>query len=134
LHCTRKRRFRSFGPGPEFIFDNRAPENVKTEEIFEFLRHFEMAKKPLNLESFSSNGMVAGSSWSLHVREPRLQNHGNFCLWNLKTWALESGIQQKESGISLTIGIWNSSSNIKVRNPVPGIRNQQLGIHNSRLF
>ena len=27
---------------------------------------------------------------------------GNFCLWNPKSWSLESGIQLKESGIPLT--------------------------------
>ena len=48
-----------------------------------------MAKMPLNLESFLPNGMVAGSSWSLHVREPRFRNHEN-----LEAWALESGIQR----------------------------------------
>ena len=113
----------------QFIFDNRAPENVKTGEVFQFIRHSEMAKMLLNLKFFFVHGMVAGSSWSLHVREPRFRNHGN-----LEAWALESGIQRKESGISLTIRIWNPSSTVKVPNPVPGIRNPQLGIHNSRLF
>ena len=101
----------------QFIFDNRTPENVKTGKIFEFIRHYEMAKMSLNLESF-----LVGSSWSLHVREPGFQNQGN-----LETWALESGIPP-------TIGIWNPSSTVKVRNPVPGIRNPQLGIYNSILF
>ena len=32
---------------------------------------------------------------------------GNFCLWHPESWALESGRQLKESGISLTIGIRN---------------------------
>ena len=31
-------------------------------------------------------------------------------LWSQKSWALESGIQLKESAIPLTIGIWNPSS------------------------
>ena len=31
-------------------------------------------------------------------------------LWSQKSWALEAGIQLKESGIPLTIGIWNPSS------------------------
>ena len=106
----------------QFIFDNRIPENVKTGKIFEFIRHYDMAKMPLNLESFLSNGMVVGSSWSLHVREPGFQNQGN-----LEIWALESGIP-------LTIGNWNPSSTVKVRNPVPGIRNPQLGIYNSIRF
>ena len=34
-------------------------------------------------------------------------------LWNLESWALESGIQLKESGIPLTIGIWNPYSLIR---------------------
>ena len=48
---------------------------------------------------------------------------GNFCLWNPESskfllwnpesWALESGIQLKESGISLLIGIQNPSSSDK---------------------
>ena len=40
-------------------------------------------------------------------------------LWNLEPWALESGIQLKESGIPLTIGIQNPSCTDKDRNPVP---------------
>ena len=42
-----------------------------------------------------------------------LRNPGNFCLWNLKSWALESGIQIKEYGIQLTIGIPNLTSTEK---------------------
>ena len=34
-------------------------------------------------------------------------------LWNQEFWALESGVQLKESGIPLTIGIRNPSSNDK---------------------
>lgn len=101
----------------QLIFDNRAPENVKTGMIFEFIRHYEKAKMSLNLESF-----LVGSSWSLHVREPGFHNQGN-----LETWAWESGIP-------LTIGISNPSSTVKVPSPVPGIRNPQLGIYNSIHF
>ena len=32
-------------------------------------------------------------------------NPGIFCSWNPESWVLKSGIQLKESGISLTIGI-----------------------------
>lgn len=81
----------------QLIFDNRAPENVKTGKMFEFIRHYEMAKMSLNLESF-----LAGSRWSLNVREPGFHNQGN-----LETWAWESGI-------ALTIGISNPSSTVKV--------------------
>ena len=38
---------------------------------------------------------------------------GNFCLWKMKSLALESGIQLKEYGIPLTIGIQNPSSTDK---------------------
>ena len=63
----------------------------------------------------------------------RFSECGNFCWWNGQSWALESRIQLKESGILLTIGIQNSSSTDKNWNPVPGIRNPQRGIQNPRL-
>ena len=50
-----------------------------------------------------------------------------------KKWDLESGIQLKESGIPFTIGIQNPNFTHKDRNPVPEIRNRQLGIQNPRL-
>ena len=46
-------------------------------------------------------------------RKPWFLNPGNFCLWNLESWALESGIHLKESGIPRTIGIQNPSSTDK---------------------
>ena len=58
---------------------------------------------------------------------------GNFSLWNLKSWALESGIQLKGSRIPITIGIKNPPSTHKGWNPVPGIRNPWFGIRNPRL-
>ena len=42
------------------------------------------------------------------IRNPR-----TFCSLDPESWALESGIQLKESGISLMIGIRNSSSTDK---------------------
>ena len=60
-------------------------------------------------------------------------NAGNFFLWNLGSWALESGIQLKGSGIPLTTGIQNPRSTHKGWNPVPGIRNPWFGIPNPRL-
>ena len=42
-------------------------------------------------------------------------------MWNPESWALESGIQLKESGIALAIGNQNPSSNDW--NPLPGIQN-----------
>ena len=50
---------------------------------------------------------------SPHVRESRFRNPENFCLWNLESWALESGIQLQESGIPMTVGIQNPSSTEK---------------------
>ena len=51
---------------------------------------------------------------SPHVRESGkfllLSKNFGFLKRNPKSWALKSGIQFKESGISLTIGIQNSSS------------------------
>ena len=38
---------------------------------------------------------------------------GKFCLWNPESWAWESEIQLKESGISVMIGIRNTSSTDK---------------------
>ena len=62
----------------------------------------------------------------LHVRESGkffLVESGKFCLWNPESWVLQSGIQLKESGLPLTIGIQNRSSSDKYWNPAPGIRN-----------
>ena len=55
----------------------------------------------------------------------RFQNLGNFCLWNPEFQILESGMQLKESRISLTIWIRNPSSADKDS----GILYQQSGIH-----
>ena len=54
-------------------------------------------------------------------------------LENLESWTLESGIQLKESGLSLTIEIQNSSFSDKDRNPVPGIQNPLRGLQNPKL-
>ena len=44
----------------------------------------------------------------------RFRNPANFCrLWNPESWSLKSGIQLKESGISLSIGIQDPSSSDK---------------------
>ena len=69
---------------------------------------------------------------SPHVRETVFRNPWNFCLWNLEPWALESGIQLKESGIPLTIRIQNPNSTDKDWNPVPGIWKQRRKIQNPR--
>ena len=61
---------------------------------------------------------------SAHVRESGFWNGRNFCLWNLESWALESGIQLKESGILLGIGIQS-----KVPLEKTGIKCLESGIH-----
>ena len=49
------------------------------------------------------------TSGSLHLRKSGFRSPGNLCRRNCKSWALESGIQLKESGIPLTIGVQKSS-------------------------
>ena len=44
---------------------------------------------------------------------PMYRNPANFCSWNPRSWALESGIQLKESGFPLTVG-----SGMQVQLPV----------------
>ena len=44
---------------------------------------------------------------SPHVGECGFRNPGKFYLWNPESWALESGMQLKETGIPLKIGILN---------------------------
>ena len=67
-------------------------------------------------------------------RSPFLRNQGKFCLWNMKSWALESEIQLTESGIPLKM---ESGLNVplkkKIRSPVTGIWNPWPGIQNLRL-
>ena len=56
------------------------------------------------------------------------RNLGNFCLWNPESWALESGIQLKESRIPLKVGI---------RNPWRGIQKPRLpwiALHGVHVF
>ena len=62
-----------------------------------------------------------------------IRNLGKICMWNPESWALESGVQLKESGIPLAIGIENPSSTDKDWNRVPGIRTPWRGIQNPRL-
>ena len=63
----------------------------------------------------------------------RIPQSGKFSLMESESWVLESGLQLKESGIPLTIGIQNPSSTDKYWNPVSGIRNPRCGVHNPRL-
>ena len=78
----------------------------------------------------------------IHGVESRIQDcleffwiseSGNFCWWDPESWALDPGIQPKESGIPLTNGIQNRGSTYKDWNPVPGIRNPRRRIRNPRL-
>ena len=62
-----------------------------------------------------------------------IRNQGKVCMWNPESWALESVIQLKESGILFAIGIQNPSSTDKDWNPVPRIRNPWRGIQTPRL-
>ena len=64
-------------------------------------------KKKVQLTNFVT------AAFSPHVWNSWLRNPGNLCLWNPESWALESGIQLKESGIPLTIEIRNQSSTDK---------------------
>ena len=51
-------------------------------------------------------------------RQPCYWNVGKFCLWNVKSWALESATGLKESGIqnpSSTVNDWNPE--LTARNP-----------------
>ena len=70
---------------------------------------------------------------SLHVMESVFRNPWNFCLWNPESWAMESGIHLKESGILLRIGIQNPSFTDKDWNQEPEIRNARREIQNPRL-
>ena len=58
---------------------------------------------------------------SPRVMECRYRNAKNFYLWNRESWALESGMCLKESGIPPTFGI---------RNPSPTDKNLESSIWN----
>ena len=73
--------------------------------------------------SVSTHSSVA--SCKAHARQSGFRNLINVCLWNPESWVLESGIQLKESGIPLTIGIRNPSSTEKES----GIQFLESGIH-----
>ena len=75
--------------------------------------------------SSSESQLRVGMDLSPHVRESGFRNPRNFCSWNLESWALQTVIQLKESGIPLPIGIQNPSSTDKEWTPVPGIRNPE---------
>ena len=66
-------------------------------------------------------------------RESGFWNPRNICLWSPESWAMESEIQFKDSGIPPTTGIRNPSLTNRDWNPVPGIRNPRGGIQNPRV-
>ena len=74
------------------------------------------------------------SDYSLIVscKGSRIPESRKVLLLEWESWALESGVQLKESGIPLAIGIQNLSSGDKGWNPVIGIRNPSRGIQNPR--
>ena len=90
----------------------------------------------MQLQKYLSPSKVQSSIFANglpHVRESEFWNPGNFFLHSLESWSLESGIQLKKSGISLTTGLHNPGSTDEDWSPVPWIWNPQYGIHNPRL-
>ena len=57
----------------------------------------------------------------------QIPESGNFCLWNLESWVLESVIKLNKSGIPLMID-WNPKSGIQI--PLTEIRNPWRRIQN----
>ena len=86
----------------------------RQKEVVFFLSFFFVVFFCLFFFAFQGNGFV--------TLFKKFGNQGKFCLWNPGSRALESGIQLKEFGIPLTIGIKNpSSTELK-----SGIRNIRL--------
>ena len=72
----------------------------------------------MNLDTYTSDLSPPHQSetekyFSPHVREWGFRNAVNFCFWNARSLALESGTELKDSGILLTIGIRRPSSDDK---------------------
>ena len=82
---------------------------------------------------FKLNSYLKNATQVAPCKGRRIPESGKFCLWNLESWPLQSGIQLKESGIPLTPWIQNSVFTYKDWNPVPVIRNKRRGIQNPRL-
>ena len=94
---------------------------------FNFWKAFVTVKS----SSFKRKSSSAPSVCNWHVfvspraRESAFRTPGNFCLWNKEPWALESGIQLKQSGIPLTIAIRTPRSTGRGS----GIQYLKSGIH-----
>ena len=58
-------------------------------------------------EVFRPGSLAAEHRQFAPCKEMWIPEFGKFCLWNPESWAFESGIQIKESGIPLTMGIGN---------------------------
>ena len=75
------------------------------------------------------------SSASPHVRESGFRNLGNVCLWDPESWALESGIQHKESGMPLKTAIRNPGSTGKeygiqyLESVIHGVESKIIPLH-----
>ena len=82
------------------------------------------------LQSQKSFSTVGWKKSTISPTESGFRNPRIFCFWDPESWALESGIQLMDSGITLTTGIQNPSSIVKNWIPVPGIRNPRHGIQN----
>ena len=72
----------------------------------------------MNLDTYTSDLSPPHQSetekyFSPRVREWGFPNAVNFCFWNARSLALESGIELKDSGILLKIGIRRPSSDDK---------------------
>ena len=68
-----------------------------------------MHAKPLP----EAEARITRKTFQFHVMTPfkgiRIPESGNFCLWNLESWVLESSIKLNESGVPLMID-WNPES------------------------
>ena len=73
-----------------------------------------------------------------HARKLGFRNWGKSCLWNPWFWALDSGVQLKESGILLTIWIqnpastaWNPQSKTVLDSPKYGVESEKALLSNT---
>ena len=67
----------------------------------------------MSIISFFLLSSVYGIAFLALWKRTLIPESRKFFLWNLESWALESGIHLKESGIRRTIGIQNPSSTDK---------------------
>ena len=89
----------------------------------------DMTKARVQTINLASKGIQIPESGTFRLWNPE---SGKFCLCDPDSWALESGIQLKESGIPLTMES-RIQVTLKEWNPVPGIRYPRRGIQNPGL-